>query len=164
MTGLHTQVIATFQRGILATGFITPNTSEKHGFLQDHVYLEDIDGNTITIPVGSTKPTFINIWATWCPPCVAEMPNIDALYEEMSPQVEFIMISRDKDRNKAIEWVEKNGYDFPIYFLKYRLPETLQSQSIPTSFVIAPTGEIVMKHVGMSNYDTQEFRDFLKSI
>ena len=92
------------------------------------------------------------------------MPNIDALYEEMSPHVEFIMISRDKDRNKAIEWVEKNGYDFPIYFLKYRLPETLQSQSIPTSFVIAPTGEIVMKHVGMSNYDTQEFRDFLKSI
>ena len=164
VTGLHTEVIALFQRAVLITGIIGPETGTHHGVLDGNIILEDIDGNTHTISSSSDRPTFVNVWATWCPPCIAEMPNIQALYEDMGSDVDFVMISRDRDRQKAIEWVKRNEYKFPIYFQKYRLPEVMQSQSIPTSFVISSRGEIVMKHVGMSNYDSEEFRDFLRNL
>lgn len=168
VTGLHTQVIGTLQGLVLKTGIIQPDTSPEkiispaeYGFR-----LIDGEGNILEGKSLKDKVVFINLWATWCPPCIAEMPDIDRLYGQFKDQeeVRFIMISLDEDFSKAIRFVEKKGFDFEIYQFASPIPDTYQSQVIPTSFVISPEGNIVVKKEGMAKYNSRSFRNFLQSM
>ncbi|MEQ6122560.1 TlpA disulfide reductase family protein [Reichenbachiella sp. MALMAid0571] len=166
-TGLHTEVIGMIQRVVLAPGLIKPEVipaSEQ----QDASYqfnLVDVDGNTVSFEKFRGKTIFINLWATWCPPCVAEMPDINSLYGKIdSDEIAFVMISRDQDFDKAIQFAAKKAYDFPIYSEASLLPSVFQTNSIPTTFVISPQGKIVVKKSGMASYDSEEFRDFLNGL
>ncbi len=93
-TGLHTEVIGFAQRGLLATGLRTPNvkniaqnesdinekTTTSAPTLADfNLTLMDEEGRTISLAEFKDKVIFMNMWATWCPPCIAEMPNINKL-------------------------------------------------------------------------------------
>jgi thiol-disulfide isomerase/thioredoxin len=116
--------------------------------------LEEFKGKTI----------FLNFWATWCPPCIAEMPNIQALYESVhSDSIEFVMVSLDEDHQKARDYLNRKEYNFPVYFLNGRKPGTYSSSVVPTTYVISPDGKIVTERRGMANYNTSGFKDFLRS-
>jgi hypothetical protein len=69
----------------------------------------------------------------------------------------------DKELGKSKDFIEKKGFTFPVVHASYGLNNSLQSQSIPTTLVISPEGEIVFYQEGMSNFDTEEFRNFLTS-
>lgn len=176
LTGLHTEVIGFVQRGILVTGLITPkvempNTAEnelsvnkKAAPADFNLNLMDTEGNIISLGEFKGKPIFMNMWATWCPPCIAEMPNINKLYKEMGNEVAFVMISLDEYFQTAKDFNERKGFDLPIYTLQSRRPAMYQSSTVPTTFVINAKGELVLTHEGMANYNTSKFRDFLESI
>lgn len=168
-TGLHTQVISYFQRAILATGLIRPNTEqmdEKRLSTQEEIDLDvtlrDVDGVPIKLEQFRGKVLFINLWATWCPPCLAEMPGIHNLYRDLGHQdVVFLMVSVDKDFAKAKAYVEDQEFDFPIYQMAGRWPPALSSSTIPTTYVIDKTGKLVLQHQGMAKYNTADFKTFL---
>lgn len=168
VTGLHTQVIGTLQGLVLKTGIIQPDTSPEKVIspAQYEFRLIDREGNLLDGSSLQDKVVFINLWATWCPPCIAEMPDIDRLYDHFKEQegVRFLMISLDEDFNKAIRFVEKKGFDFEIYRFASPIPDVYQSQVIPTSFVISPDGDIVVKKEGMAKYNSKSFRNFLQSM
>ena len=107
------------------------------------------------------KLQVINFWATWCAPCIAEMPDIQSLYQKTGDQVEFVMISLDNTADKTWNFVDTKGFDFPVYRLSSRIPEVYERQVIPTTYVISPDGKIVAERHGMAKYDTDEFREFL---
>jgi thiol-disulfide isomerase/thioredoxin len=180
-TGLHTEVIGFAQRSLLATGLMNPDVSEI-AMVQQHegvdtmpvlpqlnnadynLKLIDKEGQVRSLKEFKGKVIFLNLWATWCPPCVAEMPSIDKLHEEMGDEVAFVMLSLDDDFKKAKAFDKRKGYDLPIYALGSNLPTIFESTALPTTYVIDAKGNIALTHKGMADYSNTEFKDFLRSL
>ena len=177
-TGMHTEVIGFAQRGLLATGLMNPDVAEitqikdnqdvsltsnltKANF---NLKLTDRDGNTRSLEEFKGKVIFLNLWATWCPPCIAEMPGIDKLHEEMGDEIAFVMLSFDDDFEKAKDFDKRKGYDLPIYAPASNLPEMFQSSALPTTYIIDAAGNLALTHEGMADYSEQEFKDFLLAL
>jgi len=165
-TGLYTDVAAFAQRIVLTTGLLQPNTEESvtdSSKMDYNFKLIDMESNIIPVENFKGKVIFLNEWATWCAPCIAEMPGIQNLYDEMkgNENIVFIMLTSDSDKKKIDKFINKKGYSFPVYGAASALPDVLRSPSIPTTFVISKTGEIVSKNVGMAKYDTADFKNFL---
>lgn len=162
LTGLHTEVIGRIQQVLLSTTLLDESgnkvleAAHASGTLTD-VQLSKLDGETVMLSELKGKVVFMNIWATWCPPCVAEMPGIQRLYEKTGDRVAFVMLSVDQDEEKVREYMRKKGYTFPVYRRIEALPEALSSPSIPATFVIDRNGQIALKKVGMANYDNADF-------
>ena len=167
LTGLHTPVLGALQGLILKTGIIQPSTSESTNEIASYDFkLTDADGNAVDFKQFKNKTVFLNYWATWCPPCIAEMSDIDDLFAEFSDNddIAFVLISFDKSFSTAKEYVNRKEYAVPIYRLASDLPSILESQSLPTTFVISPHGEILVKKQGMAKYNTKKFRNFLEDL
>ncbi|WP_109833151.1 TlpA family protein disulfide reductase [Reichenbachiella versicolor] len=163
-TGWGKHVSAFMQKGILMTGIISPTIiQEKEAVSADYNFLlSDAEGNKVNFNEFKGKYIFLNFWATWCPPCIAEMPDINDLYLKVeNSNTKFVMINLDQNFEKAKEYIAKKGYEFPIYKISSRRPEVFQSQSIPTTFIISPEGKIIVKKTGMAKYNTEEIRNLL---
>jgi thiol-disulfide isomerase/thioredoxin len=164
-----TPIMGGIQSVLLSTGLIKPKIALVNKEKLDFDY-----SGTFTTPQGSLidleayrgKTVFINLWATWCPPCRAEMPHISEMYKKIkdTENLEYLMIALDKDFEKSKKLVNDKGWSFPIVHASHGLNNSLQSQSIPTTIVINPEGKIVFYQEGMSNFDTEEFKGFLRGL
>ena len=178
LTGLNIEVIGSLQRIVLATGLIKPKTdllpqpkaSEKETNpgsatlpIADYNFsLRTLSGQEVSMQSLKGKVVFMNFWATWCPPCIAEMPNINSLYNKVkSDEIIFVMISLDQDPVKAQKFISKKNFTFPVYTPLGPLPLVYERNAIPTTFVLSPGGQIVARKNGMADYDNKEFREFL---
>lgn len=168
-TGLMTPIMGGIQSVLLSTGLIKPKIAlvnkEKLDFDYSGTFTSP-EGSIIDLEAYRGKTIFINLWATWCPPCRAEMPHISEMYKKVkdSENLAFLMIALDKDFEKSKKLVNDKGWSFPIVHASHGLNNSLQSQSIPTTIVINPQGKIVFYQEGMSNFDTEEFRGFLRGL
>jgi thiol-disulfide isomerase/thioredoxin len=125
------------------------------------------DGERVPFEKYKGKVIFLNLWATWCGPCRAEMPTIQSLYEKIdTTQVKFVILSidRDSDEAKVGKYINQFKYTFPVYRPSGSLTSQLDIPSIPTTFIINKEGKIVSKEVGASDFDTPKFRKFLLSL
>ena len=164
-TGWYRPVISKIQQGILLTGIIQPNTKEPHSDNVMEAYFIDENDKPVSLSDLRGQVVFLNIWATWCPPCRAEMPGIQNLYEEVDKEhVVFVMLSSDREFAKAVQFKKDNGFTFPIYRLAQNLPVELNTSSIPATFVFDKEGAIQMSHEGMAKYNTDKFKKFLNSL
>ena len=166
LTGLHTQVIGTVQGLVLKTGIMKPSITETDA--EDATYefkLISGSGEVLNGDDLKGKTVFINLWATWCPPCIAEMPDINNLYNELaSDDIVFLMVSLDDDFEKAKRFIAKKEFEFKIYQFHSNIPEVYFSKVIPTTFVLSPDGKIVVRKQGMAKYTGKSFKNFLKSL
>lgn len=174
-TNLKAEVFGFVQRSFLKVGLFNTNalnddnlttedTSKSYESL--HLILEDQNGRTVKISDLKNKVVFINFWATWCPPCIAEMPNINKLYEsyQNDDEVVFLMISLDENFNKAKKFLDNKDFKFDIYHPKSSLPKELESRGIPNTFVLGKNGKIEYSKMGMGNYNTPKFKNFLEDL
>ncbi|MDF2158306.1 TlpA disulfide reductase family protein [Algoriphagus sp. CAU 1675] len=165
-TGLLPVIQGGIQSVLLSTGLIKPQlervdlTNEKFDYRGQFV---DFEGNIIDLQDYKGKTLFINLWASWCGPCRAEMPHISELYKSVKDQenVEFLLVGLDNDYEKSKKFIEGKSWSFPTAHASFGLNKSLQSESIPTTLVVNPEGKIVFYQEGMSNFNTPEFRDFL---
>jgi thiol-disulfide isomerase/thioredoxin len=185
LTGLHTEAIGQVQRILLATGIkkadvpdiaqasytdeaeaTTATLAASSPMAGAGFKMVDMNGKTVDFESLKGKVIFLNIWATWCPPCIAEMPNIHSLYKKMDPnKVAFVMLSVDEGgMDKVKKFVDKKNYTFPVYMPASQFPQEFYSNAIPTTFIISPEGKIVAKQEGMAEYDTKEVREFLEGL
>ena len=108
------------------------------------------------------KVAIVNFWATWCMPCVAEMPSIQSLYNDYKEQVEFILVTSDTP-DKVEPFMLKHNFDLPIYNnYTQPLPE-FQTKTIPRTFLINKKGEIVID-AGRADWDTKKTRLLLDKL
>jgi len=165
-TGLYTHVAAFAQTMVLKTGLFDSTAQLDEGPRKKADYslsMLQLDGTPVKLEAFKGKVIFLNIWATWCPPCRAEMPDIQALYEQLgSENVAFVMLSVDKDRKKVSPFIQKKEFTFPVYHADGPLPQVFYSPSIPTTYIIGKDGTILTKKVGMASYNTKGFRAFLR--
>jgi len=167
VTGLHTPVLGALQGLMLKTGLMQPSINDNdYGKAEYNFDLTDVDGNTVSFEEFKGKTIFVNFWATWCPPCVAEMPDINDLYLEMKEDenIVFVLVSYDKDFEKAKAFVDRKSFEMPVYQLRTKLPKIYESSSIPTTYVISPEGKIVVSKKGMAKYNTDKFKKYLVSL
>jgi len=167
-TGLHTEVIGRLQQVILWTGLRQPDITipeEEQTEANYNMLLSDFDGNTVALSQFQDDVIFINFWASWCPPCVAEMPSIQNLYDFIADNehIKFALISLDENPEDAQQFIERRGFDMPVYFLASGVPDSFYSQTVPTTFVVSADGYIVARKKGLAKYNTKKFRNFLIS-
>jgi thiol-disulfide isomerase/thioredoxin len=166
-TGMLAGVSSVTQQALLKTGIMDASPDEEIAMRKfDYDFsLLDVNRNPLSIESLKGKVIFINVWATWCGPCRAEMPSIQALYNSVDRnKVEFIMLAVDqKDPyQKVTAYIKDKEYSFPVYFPDGNLPSLLRVPSIPATFVISKEGKVVFREAGAANYDTDEFRAFLQ--
>jgi thiol-disulfide isomerase/thioredoxin len=166
VTGLHTEVASFFQRGILHTGIMNASPVDTATMKAPNILLTDLEGKPTSLEAFRGKVVFINFWATWCPPCVAEMPSIQALYQEVGhqEQIAFLLITTDQAIDKVHRFLAKKAYSLPVYRLAGALPAAYPVSAIPATFVVDPDGQLVYQHIGMANYHTEKFRQFLEGL
>ncbi|HEY5824771.1 MAG TPA: TlpA disulfide reductase family protein, partial [Cyclobacteriaceae bacterium] len=129
--------------------------------------IKDLTGNKINFDQYKGKVVFINLWATWCGPCRAEMPGIQKLYDKVDHnKISFVMLSIDKDVNKekVVKFIKDRSFSFPTFMPSGYLSSQLNVPNIPTSFIISKDGKIVVKEIGMKNYDTSKFKKLLEKL
>ena len=155
------------QSAALHTGILnaSPDEVSNPKEFDYHFFVKDLSGNKINFEQFKGKVIFLNLWATWCGPCRAEMAEIQNLYSRMDKdKVVFVMLSIDLDKNKGkvVNYIHDKAFTFPVFMTSGYLTEQLNVPSIPTTFVISKSGKVVMKEVGTKNYNTDKFKKFLE--
>ncbi len=120
-------------------------------------------GEVIRLADLSDKPIFINFWATWCAPCIAEMPSIDKLYTDYKDDVHFIIATYENE-DLVNTFLEKNKLSFPFYRYHIKEPKLLESKTIPATFIINTKGKIIVSEKGTSNWNSKSVRKLLDKL
>jgi thiol-disulfide isomerase/thioredoxin len=120
--------------------------------------MKDVDGRTISTASLKGKVIIVNFWATWCPPCRAEIPDLIALQNKYKDQLQIIGISDDDDPPAAVKkWADDHKMNYPIVMSTPELRKVFVGVSaLPTSFVLNRESKMVIRHVGMLQAATTE--------
>ncbi len=110
--------------------------------------LNDLSGKPRSIgAAGETKFKLLNFWATWCPPCVHELPSLQTLYESMDPQrFSILAVSVDTEQNtgRIFDFRDRFGLKFPIVQdMQSEIANTWGAREFPSTFLVGPRGEIL---------------------
>ena len=155
-------------QGMMKIGLFQPELSLKRkvqSFNLPDISFENNFGQIIHLDDQKGKIVFINFWATWCPPCRAEMPSINTLNQLfLNKNVCFIMVNVDNDLNISSKFMRRHHFNLPIYKAVTEVPEELFSGSIPTTIILDEQGRIVFKHEGAADYTNTQFTLFLTNL
>jgi thiol-disulfide isomerase/thioredoxin len=105
----------------------------------------------------------INFWATWCPPCIAEMPSFQELYEDYKGEVTFLFVSGEQ-RETVDNFMKRKRFTLPSYKMLTRTPEPMDGRTLPTTYVISKDGSIVVDKVGSADWNSESFRKTLDKL
>lgn len=116
--------------------------------------LVDLNDSVYNFRQAENKIVLVSFWATWCPPCIAELPSMQKLYETYSDKIEFVFVSNEK--NETIKaFMTKNGYNFKVYTpLEAPIINQFKVSSIPHTFLIDQKGTIVIDKNGAANWNS----------
>ncbi len=121
--------------------------------------LLDAEGKPVNFADFKGKVVFVNNWASWCPPCVAEMPTIENLKESFAGQaLVFVMVSFDQEPEKGLEWMQRRDIDLPVYFPGRNFPQEFMTNAIPATFILDQQGKLIHRQLGMADYSHASFQ------
>ena len=129
------------QVGMKAPDFTLPNMSDNE------VSLYDFQGQRI----------FLNFWASWCPPCKAEMPAIQKLYKN-NEEIKVLTVNTQESKDKVFDFLMSNNYSFPTLLDKNGSVTggKYLVRGIPTTFIIDKEGIIKARHSGALTYEQMQ--------
>lgn len=136
----------------ISANYIDFSLVDKNG---EQINLKDFQGKTIVL----------NFWASWCPPCIEEMPSIQKFYNDINKDdVKLVLVALDRDFNKSIKFMEKKGYNMPYYYPASNIPSQFDIRGIPITYVITGSGEIAITYSGMADYTSKEFIEAVETV
>ena len=131
--------------------------------------MTDREGNTLTLHgiIENGKPVVLNFWASWCPPCRAEMPDFEKVYAELGNEVQFIMLNladgTRETKEIGIKFIDEQGYTFPVFFDSGKSGAVAYAvRTIPTTLFIDRDGYVVNRKQGLIKED--ELKAFIEQI
>lgn len=117
---------------------------------------ELVGGETFTLSENKGKVVLINIWATWCGPCVGEMPAFEKLNKEYGDDLKIVAVNCVEDKGTVDAFVKDNGYTFPIaYDENGEINNRYPTDGIPYTLVVGKDGEIKNIYLGAESEDVQ---------
>ena len=116
--------------------------------------VQDWEGNMVKLSDFFGTPIVLNFWASWCPPCKAELPDFDDACKKYDGEVVFLMVNMTDNQMETVEvakdFIKTYGYDFPVYFdVSYEAAMVYGVRSIPQTYFINAEGEAVATATGM---------------
>ena len=127
---------------------------------------EDLEGSEFSLRDFKGKTLFINYWATWCNPCLAEMPSMVKLYEQYKDNEDIVFLYLSKEsRDTIIDYIPKDEAlaKLPLYKI-ITDDELFSTRGIPTTFIVNSSGEILVKDVGSAKWDDQSVINYIDNI
>ena len=135
-------------------------------FETNMLLFQDLEGNEFSLRNFENKVLFINYWATWCNPCLAEMPSMAELYNQYKENnnIVFLYLSKE-DADTIIDYIPKDDSlgQLPIYKVVTD-DDLFSTRGIPTTFIVNRNGEIVIKDVGSAVWNDQSVVDYLDNL
>lgn len=157
-------------RGMMYVGLMRPPTqstaSQSATVIPAKLFLKSSTDSLITMDKLEGKVVIINFWATWCPPCRAEMPGLAELYKhyQKDPRVVILPVDVDGDLARSQSFMTNYQYHLPVYKLAADLPAELNFESIPTTIILDSKSRVAAKHSGAANYADQSFYNFIDQL
>lgn len=151
---------------ITLTPFAAPSTIENKKQISLESYqwkLIDKDGNSFDFENEKGNVVLINFWATWCPPCVAEMPSLQKLYDSYGDKITFLFVASDEVL-KVNTFMLKKGYTFPIHYASNGAPAALEHSTIPTTYLINKSGKIVIEKSMVADWNSEEMTSIVDKL
>lgn len=116
--------------------------------------LKNMDNQEVTLRELEGQKVFINFWASWCPPCKTEMPDIQKLYENYGEDIKIIAVNLEEEKTKIENYLENENLDFTILLDKNKkVANQYLIRAIPTSYFLDENGIIIEKNLGVLSYD-----------
>ena len=135
-------------------------------FESNMLQFSDLDNNFFNIQKFKGKNLFINYWATWCNPCLAEMPYMVELYEKYKNEKDIIFLFLSREELKTIKnYIPKdeNLQKLPLYKI-ITDDEFFATSGIPTTFIIDSSGEVLVKDLGTAFWNDKSVFTFVDSL
>ncbi|UZH54668.1 TlpA family protein disulfide reductase [Salinimicrobium tongyeongense] len=137
---------------------------DEREVLEDYNWnLINLEGEPVNFKSSIGKVAVVNLWATWCPPCIAEMPSFQKLYNEYGDKIDFYFVSTE-EAAKLQQFLDKKNYRLPVYQPLDMAPQKLQSRSLPTTMVISKNGKIAVNKKGSANWNDSGFKELLDQL
>ncbi len=167
---------ATVQQGLMKTGLFNPNLNIEK--LQDSTRISklpaegfkmevvDKTGRIVSLKDLKGKVVFINFWATWCAPCIAEMPSIQKLYETFkdNDDVAFVILEAEGNKEKADRLLTKKKLTLPVYYPYGTIPTEFFRGRLPTTVILDKEGNMAHITEGMADYSGHDIVDFINEV
>ena len=115
------------------------------------VKLTDLNGQPISLDQSKGRTIFLNFWATWCKPCIREMPSIDSAQRLLSKNGVVFLLASDETPEQIKEF--KEHYQFDLNFVRLTNMEELTMDGLPTTYIYNPKGEKVFAETGYRNWN-----------
>jgi len=127
----------------------------RQGQIAPDFKLETLEGETVNLSDYRGTPVLINFWATWCPPCRAEIPDLQQLYDEEDVVVLAVNMTESEQNEETVEeFVDEFQMTFPVVMdVEARVTQTYKVQAYPTSYMIDEDGHIQFVALGAMNYE-----------
>ncbi|MBD0779211.1 TlpA family protein disulfide reductase [Maribacter sp. ANRC-HE7] len=155
--------VSTFASRLLSSGSAVVKQELNLNVDDYNWQLTDVDGRSFGFEEAKGKVVLVNYWATWCPPCIAEMPSLQTLYHDYGDKIVFMCVAQDKP-DKVTAFISKKGYDLPVYFSKTEAPSLLTAKMLPTTYIIDRKGKIMIAKTGYADWNSAEVRNILDGL
>ena len=119
--------------------------------------LKGLNTKDVNLKDLTNKVVFISFWATWCAPCIAEMPSMQQLYEDYKGKVVFVFVTNENWQTVS-KFYDKKGFDFPTYNQVTKAPDELESRTIPSTYILDKKNKIVVSKRGAANWNSSSIR------
>ena len=150
--------------GDLGGGLPPPPFPQQESLTDVEWKLQSLDGEETSLSAFEGKVLFVNLWATWCGPCVVEMPGIQRLYEQFPQEDMAFLLVSDEPPDVVETFVQEKGWELPLYVSDDERPSAFESRGIPATFILDRMGRIVFRHVGSARWDDESSVRFLNEL
>ncbi|MGB3608224.1 MAG: TlpA disulfide reductase family protein [Psychroserpens sp.] len=141
------------------------NASERLKLDNYNWKLTSSDGKALDFASAEGNVIVINFWATWCPPCIAEMPSLEKLYQRYKANDEIVFLFVSNEENEVIKkFISKKNYSFEVYQPITAYPVQFDVTSIPRTFIIDKNGEIVVDKSGAADWNSERIHDTIDEL
>ena len=147
-----------------APEFPQPGQMAAYGRADMDWTFETLTGRSSTLSDYRGKVVFLNFWATWCGPCIAEMPSIQKLHDNLKrDDVAFLLVS-DEDVPTIEGFLRERRLTLPVFHARGTVPPLFKTSAIPATFIIDENGMVVLRSVGAARWNSDASVGFLKTL
>lgn len=133
-------------------------TAEKDTIIK----LKTLEGDKIDLEAYEGKTIFLNFWATWCAPCIKEMPSIASAQEKLKDSPVVFLLASNEDPKKIEAFSKRKDLNLNYVLLDMSFEE-LSIYSLPTTFIIDKKGKVIFKEAGIREWDSSDNISFIKN-
>jgi len=126
------------------------------------IRIEDVNGEVQSLSEFKGKPVFLNMWASWCVPCIAELPSLEDLQASL-PELTFVFLNFES-KEVFDRFVASSKFEVPYYRVTTPLPGELTPKAIPASYILDADGQVIYQFTGAADWANPKVAEQIKKL